>query len=277
LALGNVISALGDESKKAHHVPYRDSKLTRLLQDSLGGNSHTLMLACISPSNSDYAETLNTLKYANRARNIQNRVEINQEDSPEDLRNQVAQLKLQIAMLRDVNGSQVLDKELQTMKEEMNHIKTYSHQISRELAQAQSERDSLLLQLTEDGVLPTESHPIIQQYAHQLQALKLEIAETRNKLEQQGRDSTAIKVSSSMGFFDNKKKKLLDDHHHHKSLSSSRRNKRKPVIHRMKSSSSKKKQQNNMDELIELLRLEYIQEDPYFSHDINQEVRVTWE
>ena len=49
LALGNVISALGDESKRATHVPYRDSKLTRLLQDSLGGNSRTLMIACISP------------------------------------------------------------------------------------------------------------------------------------------------------------------------------------------------------------------------------------
>ncbi|ORZ25619.1 P-loop containing nucleoside triphosphate hydrolase protein, partial [Absidia repens] len=77
LALGNVISALGDETRRGTHVPYRDSKLTRLLQDSLGGNSHTLMLACISPSSSDYMETLNTLKYANRARNIQNRVEIN--------------------------------------------------------------------------------------------------------------------------------------------------------------------------------------------------------
>jgi kinesin family protein 4/21/27 len=50
LALGNVISALGDKTKRATHVPYRDSKLTRLLQDSLGGNSMTLMIACVSPS-----------------------------------------------------------------------------------------------------------------------------------------------------------------------------------------------------------------------------------
>src|SRR3954451_19840035 len=78
LALGNVISALGDENKKGMHVPYRDSKLTRLLQDTLGGNSQTLMLACVSPSDSNFMETLNTLKYANRARNIQNKVGINQ-------------------------------------------------------------------------------------------------------------------------------------------------------------------------------------------------------
>lgn len=55
-------------------MPYRDSKLTRLLQDSLGGNSRTLMIACISPTDRDFMETLNTLKYANRARNIKNKV-----------------------------------------------------------------------------------------------------------------------------------------------------------------------------------------------------------
>ena len=68
LALGNVISALGDPKKKSSHVPYRDSKITRLLKDSLGGNSKTLMICCISPASSDFDETLNALKYANRVR-----------------------------------------------------------------------------------------------------------------------------------------------------------------------------------------------------------------
>ena len=53
-------------------VPYRQSKLTRMLQDSLGGNSRTMMVACISPSDASFEETLNTLKYAQRARNITN-------------------------------------------------------------------------------------------------------------------------------------------------------------------------------------------------------------
>ncbi|CAM9174657.1 unnamed protein product, partial [Lampetra fluviatilis] len=68
LALGNVISALGEEGAawRAHHVPYRDSLLTRLLQDSLGGNSLTLMVACISSADSNLEETLNTLRYADR-------------------------------------------------------------------------------------------------------------------------------------------------------------------------------------------------------------------
>ncbi|XP_061559067.1 LOW QUALITY PROTEIN: kinesin family member 4 [Phycodurus eques] len=77
LSLGNVISALGDESKKNAFVPYRDSKLTRLLQDSLGGNSHTLMIACVSPADSNMEETINTLRYADRARKIKNKPVVN--------------------------------------------------------------------------------------------------------------------------------------------------------------------------------------------------------
>eukprot|EP00985_Skeletonema_marinoi_P007929 scaffold3536_cov203-Skeletonema_marinoi.AAC.8 len=76
LALGNVINALADEDRIARgekvHVPYRQSKLTRLLQDALGGNSQTLFLACVSPSDTNASETLSTLQYANRARNIKN-------------------------------------------------------------------------------------------------------------------------------------------------------------------------------------------------------------
>ncbi|GMI43490.1 hypothetical protein TeGR_g15021, partial [Tetraparma gracilis] len=75
LALGNVINALGSPppSGEAQHVPYRQSKLTRLLQDALGGNSSTAFLACVSPSESNVGESLSTLKYANRARNIKNK------------------------------------------------------------------------------------------------------------------------------------------------------------------------------------------------------------
>ncbi|XP_074659769.1 kinesin-like protein KIF21A [Tubulanus polymorphus] len=97
LALGNVISALGDKLKKGCHVPYRDSKLTRLLQDSLGGNSRTVMIACVSPCDRDFMETLNTLKYANRARNIENKVVVNQDKTSR----QIASLKSEINQLRE--------------------------------------------------------------------------------------------------------------------------------------------------------------------------------
>ncbi|EYC20441.1 hypothetical protein Y032_0022g624 [Ancylostoma ceylanicum] len=83
-ALGNVISALVDG--KSTHIPYRDSKLTRLLQDSLGGNSKTVMVACIGPASYNYEETLGTLRYANRAKNIKNKPKINEDPKDAMLR-----------------------------------------------------------------------------------------------------------------------------------------------------------------------------------------------
>lgn len=79
LALGNCINALVDNMKKSskNHIPYRDSKLTRLLKDSLGGNSRTVMIANISPGNESYEDTHNTLKYANRAKNIKTSIRKN--------------------------------------------------------------------------------------------------------------------------------------------------------------------------------------------------------
>ena len=90
LALGNVIAALTEDGK--NHVPYRDSKLTRILQDSLGGNSRTSMIACVSPAEINFEETLNTLKYASRARNIKNAPKVNRDPNSA----QIAQLRQQV-------------------------------------------------------------------------------------------------------------------------------------------------------------------------------------
>ncbi|KAH8151857.1 uncharacterized protein LAJ45_03850 [Morchella importuna] len=76
LALGNCINALCDPHK-SNHVPYRDSKLTRLLKFSLGGNCKTVMIVCVSPSSQHYEETHNTLKYADRAKKIKTKVSRN--------------------------------------------------------------------------------------------------------------------------------------------------------------------------------------------------------
>lgn len=93
-ALGNVISALVDG--KSTHIPYRDSKLTRLLQDSLGGNAKTVMVANIGPASYNYDETLSTLRYANRAKNIKNKPKINEDPKDALLREfqeEIARLK----------------------------------------------------------------------------------------------------------------------------------------------------------------------------------------
>lgn len=96
-ALGNVISALVDGKSK--HIPYRDSKLTRLLQDSLGGNTKTLMIACLSPADNNYDETLSTLRYANRAKNITNKPKINEDPKDALLRQYQEEIEKLKAML----------------------------------------------------------------------------------------------------------------------------------------------------------------------------------
>eukprot|EP00924_Labyrinthula_sp_SR-Ha-C_P004717 maker-scaffold_1-snap-gene-9.14-mRNA-1 protein AED:0.07 eAED:0.07 QI:93/1/0.66/1/1/1/3/0/1086 len=99
LALGNVIAALSSQevgSKVPVHVPYRSSKLTRILQDSLGGNSKTIMITCVSPAELDLDESVNAMRYAARARNIKNKPKVNRDPKS----SQIAMLKKEIAMLR---------------------------------------------------------------------------------------------------------------------------------------------------------------------------------
>lgn len=83
-ALGNVINAL-TESKKGSFIPYRDSKLTRILQESLGGNSQTCLVITCSYSKYNDRETLSTLRFGNRAKSIKNKVKQNTERSAKDL------------------------------------------------------------------------------------------------------------------------------------------------------------------------------------------------
>ncbi|XP_011300630.1 kinesin-like protein KIF3A [Fopius arisanus] len=106
--LGNVISALVDG--QSSHVPYRNSKLTRLLQDSLGGNSKTLMCANVSPADINYDETISTLRYANRAKNIKNRARINEDPKDALLRqfqDEIEQLRKQL----EENGAEVSESD----------------------------------------------------------------------------------------------------------------------------------------------------------------------
>ncbi|KAH6781081.1 P-loop containing nucleoside triphosphate hydrolases superfamily protein [Perilla frutescens var. hirtella] len=136
LALGNVISALGDDKKRKEgvHVPYRDSKLTRLLQDSLGGNSRTIMIACISPADINAEETLNTLKYANRARNIQNKPVINRDPVSNEMLKMRQQLEYLQAELNARGGGVSFD-EIRVLKDRIAWLESTNEELSRELSQ----------------------------------------------------------------------------------------------------------------------------------------------
>ncbi|PIK38770.1 putative kinesin-like protein KIF16B [Apostichopus japonicus] len=125
VTLGNVISALADVSlasnnpkptrgkRKSLFIPYRDSVLTWLLKDSLGGNSKTIMVAAISPADVNYGETLSTLRYANRAKDIINKPTINEDPNIKlirELRSEIAQLKKRLG---DMGGdNSVGEKEI---------------------------------------------------------------------------------------------------------------------------------------------------------------------
>ncbi|SPP84767.1 kinesin-like protein Klp61F [Drosophila guanche] len=105
LTLGRVITALVD---RAPHVPYRESKLTRLLQESLGGRTKTSIIATISPGHKDIDETLSTLEYAHRAKNIQNKPEVNQKLTKKtvlkEYTEEIDKLKRDLLAARDKNG-----------------------------------------------------------------------------------------------------------------------------------------------------------------------------
>ncbi|KAI9097958.1 hypothetical protein K1719_025729 [Acacia pycnantha] len=201
LALGNVISALGDEKKRKEggHVPYRDSKLTRLLQDSLGGNSKTVMIACVSPADTNAEETLNTLKYANRARNIQNKAIINRDPvtaQVQALRNQVEQLQAELLFFRgDACGP---FEELQILKHKISLLEASNAELQRELQKrsvtseslmkrafdAQVEKDQLIMKIEsirngkpwdEIESNSTQDYDLVKSYVSKIQELEGEL------------------------------------------------------------------------------------------------------
>ncbi|XP_042124989.1 chromosome-associated kinesin KIF4A isoform X3 [Peromyscus maniculatus bairdii] len=150
LCLGNVISALGDD-KKGNFVPYRDSKLTRLLQDSLGGNSHTLMIACVSPADSNLEETLNTLRYADRARKIKNKPIINIDPQAAELNHLKQQVQqLQVLLLQAHGGTlpgniNVEPSEnLQSLMEKNQSLVEENEKLSRGLSEAAGQTAQML-------------------------------------------------------------------------------------------------------------------------------------
>jgi len=109
LALGNVINALADPKHKGH-IKYRDSKLTRLLKDSLGGTCRTVMIANVSPAQSVYEDTLNTIKYADRAKSIRS-----------DLKKRVIERNLHVGKYKEIITNQ--KRRIQSLEEEIQDLK----------------------------------------------------------------------------------------------------------------------------------------------------------
>ncbi|XP_008836817.1 kinesin-like protein KIF17 isoform X4 [Nannospalax galili] len=141
-ALGNVISALVDGRCK--HIPYRDSKLTRLLQDSLGGNTKTLMVACLSPADNNYDETLSTLRYANRAKNIKNKPRINEDPKDTLLREYQEEIKRLKAILAQQMGPGYLSA-LRSTQVPVSPVQPEEKLLSPDVVQQDTEAEKQLI------------------------------------------------------------------------------------------------------------------------------------
>ncbi|XP_071633102.1 uncharacterized protein Neb isoform X2 [Temnothorax longispinosus] len=159
LTLGKVISSLTENTnnRKQGFVPYRESVLTWLLKESLGGNSRTAMLGTVSPANIHVEETLATLRYACQARAIVNRIRIN-EDPHDRL---IRELKAEVLRLRGVRKG--YEKQFGVVPYQLlDRIKSYawspSHQFDKEVVQKQKEIDKLKNQLkkTEEQLAVTQ-------------------------------------------------------------------------------------------------------------------------
>ncbi|CAM38735.2 putative Unc104-like kinesin [Leishmania braziliensis MHOM/BR/75/M2904] len=148
--LGNVISALAEaeESGKSRYIPYRDSTLTWILKDNLGGNSKTVMLATISPSSLQYEETLSTLRYAERAKKIVNKAVVNESNNNEviaALQKEILTLRSQLVnasinereqLLEELEASESVKKEFtSSLAEKLNDTKKLMEERERYMCQ----------------------------------------------------------------------------------------------------------------------------------------------
>ncbi|KAK6192439.1 hypothetical protein SNE40_003907 [Patella caerulea] len=150
LALGNVINALADNKSKVH-IPYRDSKLTRILKDSLGGNCRTVMIAAVSPSSMSYDDTYNTLKYADRAKNIRATLKKNilnvdfhvsrYGQIVEDLRKEIIELKSKIALYEEskiTSTKNNLNQEVVRLQDVLHNLFTTRLAVRKEFLDAEA-------------------------------------------------------------------------------------------------------------------------------------------
>jgi len=187
-ALGNVISALVDG--KSNHIPYRDSKLTRILQDSLGGNTKTVMCANAGPADYNYDESLSTLRYANRAKNIKNRPVIN--DDPKDAKlreyqEEIARLKCMLSQMPAATSGSigVSDEDRETLLNE------YRSKASKESEEKIAKADAEMKQIRLNHDKTAEERAALQKQLEDETKTRIDTENQRLELEKQLRKMEA--------------------------------------------------------------------------------------
>lgn len=231
-SLGKVISQL---SARHHggHVSYRDSRLTRLLQDSLGGNAITYMVACVTPAEFHLSETLNTVTYAQRARAIQSKPEIQQTNDDKDNTVKLERLQAEVAFLRDqikhersseernpMNGDRLsarrekeLQEQLMDMQESYNALSQRHAKLIAEISRARDNPDeemptareaigdSAMERLRRSNSLSEAVEQVVVEYEKTIQSLEASLSNTRSTLSNS--ESTLMERESKIAYMEN--------------------------------------------------------------------------
>ena len=184
LTLGRVINALVEHSP---HIPYRESKLTRILQDSLGGRTKTCIIAAVSPAKCSIEETLSTLDYAHRAKNIRNKPEVNQKMTKraliKDYVNQIELLKADLTATREKNGIYLSAESYNSLKSEIQGNKTSVDEMTKLLSSRKEEIEELENKFRLQSDKMTEVETKLMEAAEEINAKQRNIDELNQNVE----------------------------------------------------------------------------------------------
>jgi len=177
LTLGRVITCLVE---RAPHIPYRESKLTRLLQDSLGGRTKTSIIATISPAGINLEETLSTLDYAHRAKNITNKPEVNQKLSKKavlkEYTEEIERLRKDLMASREKNGVFLANENYQEM---INQIEVQSQEITEKIGAIKALKE----EMDKKEEMFEEVSAELEEKSAELEATNIKLTETEQTLE----------------------------------------------------------------------------------------------
>lgn len=200
LTLGRVITSLTENSP---HIPYRESKLTHLLQDSLGGKTKTCIIATISPSSGNFEETMSTLDYAHRAKNIKNKPEVNQKMAQKEVikeyTEEIANLQKQLDCMKKKDGIYIPHDRFNEMQSNMTKAKEEIKFLEERIEEKEKLLKDLVDELENQSKELQEKEMHLNDASEELEKKQNELLTTKNELEGTIEDLNEHKV-------------LLDEH-----------------------------------------------------------------
>lgn len=208
LTLGRVITALVE---RGPHIPYRESKLTRILQDSLGGRTKTSIIATVSPASINLEETLSTLDYANRAKNIMNKPEVNQKLTKRTLikeyTEEIERLKRDLAATRDKHGVYLSSENYESMNSKLVIQEEQITEYTEKIAMMEEELKRVMDLFSDSKEKLEQCSEDLQERSQQLEDAHKDLNETRQRLTQE--EFITTKLQTTEGQLYNTAGKLL--------------------------------------------------------------------